>query len=355
MRTSAVIPLAALALAASACSTSPLTSAAPADEAGSWIFAVSGDSRNCGDAVMPEIVARSRSAGARFFWHLGDFRWQEKIDEDIASDTQADTVPGSLQEYRGMMWRDFISRQLAPFGDLPVYLAIGNHELVARTRADYLKTFAPWLHGSDRTYYDWRAGPVAFLSLDNASSDQFDAAQLAWFTERLAQYEADPTLKTLVVGMHEALPDSLSSSHSMGHGSVPSALQSGREVYAKLLGARDHFKKNVYVLASHSHYFMEGIYDTAYWDAHGGVLPGWIVGTAGAFRYGLPEDVGRAKKALDKVYGYLEGRVRPSDGAIRFEFVRVDKADTLPEVRERYGQSLVDFCFDRNSAHAAEQ
>ena len=39
-----------------------------------WWFAVSGDSRNCGDVVMPAIAKQVREDGASFYWHLGDFR-----------------------------------------------------------------------------------------------------------------------------------------------------------------------------------------------------------------------------------------------------------------------------------------
>jgi hypothetical protein len=39
-----------------------------------WKFAVSGDSRNCGDIVMPAIAAGVLKSGAEFYWHLGDFR-----------------------------------------------------------------------------------------------------------------------------------------------------------------------------------------------------------------------------------------------------------------------------------------
>ena len=48
----------------------------PPDDADStWTFAVSGDSRNCGDFVMPAIAARVKAQKDAFYWHLGDFRW----------------------------------------------------------------------------------------------------------------------------------------------------------------------------------------------------------------------------------------------------------------------------------------
>ena len=53
--------------------------------------------------------------------------------------------------------------------------------------------------------------------------------------------------------------------------------------------AQNTAHKHVYVFASHSHFYMEDIYRTDAWK--GKVLPGWIVGTAGAQRYVLPKGV----------------------------------------------------------------
>ncbi|MGA9568018.1 MAG: hypothetical protein WBS19_21000, partial [Candidatus Korobacteraceae bacterium] len=39
-----------------------------------WKFAVSGDSRNCGDIVVPAIAQGVLSDGAAFYWDLGDYR-----------------------------------------------------------------------------------------------------------------------------------------------------------------------------------------------------------------------------------------------------------------------------------------
>ena len=48
-----------------------------------WSFAVSGDSRNCGDFVMPAIAARVKAEHDAFYWHLGDFRWMSQPDQDF--------------------------------------------------------------------------------------------------------------------------------------------------------------------------------------------------------------------------------------------------------------------------------
>jgi hypothetical protein len=47
-----------------------------------WKFAVSGDSRNCGDVVMPSIAASAVKNKAAFYWHLGDLRAIYGVDED---------------------------------------------------------------------------------------------------------------------------------------------------------------------------------------------------------------------------------------------------------------------------------
>src|ERR1700691_3223975 len=53
----------------------------PADA--TWRFLASGDSRNCGDVVMPGIAETARKNRAAFYWHLGDLRWTTNFDEDI--------------------------------------------------------------------------------------------------------------------------------------------------------------------------------------------------------------------------------------------------------------------------------
>jgi hypothetical protein len=317
------------------------------DAAPAWRFAVSGDSRNCGDVVMPAIAAGVRASGSKFYWHLGDFRKNEDPDDDFLADPAHRARQETGQDtYLKTSWADFIDNQLGPFGSLRVILSIGNHELKSHTREQYLATFRPWLP-EPSTYNHWNEGGVAFIALDNATHEQFDAAQMEWFRKTLAADEADPAVRSIVVGMHAALPDSISFGHSMSEGDHPVAVDSGREVYKALLRARDVGKRNVYVLASHSHFYMDGTYNTPYWLSHGGVLPGWIIGTAGAMRYPLPLGSERANQAMTHVYGFETADVS-GDGSIRFEFHRIEKADVPSGVVSWYGQKLVDYCFDQN-------
>ncbi len=334
---------------------------------GTWQFAVSGDSRNCGDVVMPAIAADALAHRASFYWHLGDLRKIYDFDEDMQHEGEHRNRPMTIVEYQAGAWDDFIRNQVAPFGATPVFVGIGNHELIPpKTRDEFIAQFGDWLaspvltaqrlrdNPEDhrlRTYFHWVDRGVDFIYMDNASGDQFDAAQLRWFKGVLDRDLADPAVRTLVVGMHRALPESLSFSHSMNESAQ--GTESGHAVYGALLRARGEGHKNVYVLASHSHFYMDGTYDTEYWRAHGGVLPGWIVGTAGALRYPLPEGAKDARAAATNVYGYLLGTVA-ADATVGLEFRRVAESDVPAYVRERFTPEFVHWCFDKNSEAGAE-
>jgi len=338
----------------------PATSTATTKQ---WQFAVSGDSRNCGDVVMPAIAQDIEKTSAGFYWHLGDLRAIFDFDEDIWR--RAGATHLSISNYQNIVWQDLIESQINRF-KVPFFLGIGNHETYApKTRADFIIQFADWLNApviqSQRlrddpndhklkAYYHWQQDGVDFIYLDNATTDQFDFAQLNWFNKVLAKDEADPGITTIVVGMHEALPDSLSFDHSMSD--YPTGVQSGRSVYTRLLKTRDQYHKLVYLLASHSHFLMDGIYNSEYWKSNGGVLPGWIVGTAGAVRYKLPSNSGLSSVAKTNVYGYLLATVNPAGqpaSSIRFDFREVKKPDVPAYVQSKFGADLVDWCFDKNT------
>ena len=323
-----------------------------AAQTGDWGFAVSGDSRNCGDVVMPAIAAGVREGGAEFYWHLGDLRAIYAYDEDMEPQT-------NILAYEANAWPDFIEHQLVPFGDLPVYLGMGNHETIPpATRDAFLIQFADWLDTPVlqaqrlkddpkdhklRAYYHWVSRGVDFINLDNASPDQFDGAQMKWLKARIEQDEASAEIHTIVVGMHEALPDSIGASHSMS--TYPQGIASGRAAYEMLWHAKETARKNVYVLASHSHLYMEDVFDAPQWK--GRVLPGWIVGTAGAVRYKIPDEAGPNQHAKTAVYGYLTGAVH-ADGAIDFAFHEVSLEDILRADKGAHAESLVKWCYTEN-------
>jgi hypothetical protein len=339
----------------------------PPPPAVSWYFAVSGDSRDCGDLIMPKIaqaIADNRqNEPVDFYWHLGDLRALYRFDCDMMkSKDPSFPCPTKMfpengtdpkrDEYRAAAWPDYINSQIAPYEkiNLPFYLGIGNHELVKpRTRDDFRNEFKKWLtqptiqnqRASDRangiastdgdTYFHFLWKGVDIIYLDNASiyDDQdpgFSEAELTWLDLVLKRDEADPQVKTIIVGMHAALPESISKEHAMDR-NCP-AFCAGKRAYNRLAATQSRGKK-VYVLASHSHYFEEYVYDT---PEHGGhELPGWIIGTAGAEQY-----------RADILYGYLLVEVTP-DGVIHNSFKAVYR-DTPPQGPPE----LTRYCFEQN-------
>jgi hypothetical protein len=326
-----------------------------------WHFVVSGDSRNCGDVVMPSIADGARENQAKFYWHLGDLRAIFDFDEDFRMLHPKATI----SEYLGNAWLDFQQNQVEQFGPMPFFLGIGNHDtLPPKTRDEFALTFADWLNvpvireqrlkdnphdHTVRTYYHWIRDGIDFINLDNATPDQFDFEQIKWLSSVLQHDRQDSNIRALVVGMHEALPESLTRGHSMSEN--PNSEATGTIVYEQLLEIRK--TKPVYVLASHSHFVMEGIFDTPYWRQHGGVLPGWIIGTAGAFRYALPPGSSQAKLAKSHVYGYLLANVSaPGEDVkdpIHFKFQEVTEAMVRPEVIQHFSADFVHHCYQDNA------
>jgi hypothetical protein len=334
-----------------------------------WAFAVSGDSRDCGDLVMPKIAhaieTETSGSPAELYWHLGNFRRMYDIDCDILirrhpsidckSRPRGQLDRFEISEYLDTAWHDFIEKQLGSFRKTPVLLAIGNHELFGRTRDDYRRAFREWLlevpiHDqrvldSSRgiftmegtTFYRVVRKGVDFISLDNADEGGFSREQLVWLAHVLAADAADDSIRTIVAGMDAALPFSTSRGHAMD--ATCAGLCSGQQAYDLLFRAQNlagppEKRKHVYVLASHSHCFLENIYDTP--EHSGQVLPGWIIGTAGAQQ--------QYREAIQ--YGYARAEVL-SDGNLRVRFREVG-ADTPPLASGPGAQELVDFCFHLN-------
>jgi hypothetical protein len=332
----------------------------------SWNFAVSGDSRNCGNVVMPAIAAAVKKYNSAFYWHLGDFRAIYKFDEDYVVEPGIirDGNDPKIFDYLSVAWDDFLAHQISPFGDTPVYLAPGSHEIIPpKTHDDYMKKFGSRLDTRElrgqrlqdnplattpAAYYHWVKDGIDFISLDNSVNDSFDEAQLNWFFSIVARDETDSSIRTIVAGMHAALPDSFSASHSMC--SSPQGIASGRAVYRALVHARQAAHKNVYVLASHSHFYLENAYNTSYWNdpKQGGVvLPGWVIGSAGAVRYKLPPNLPPGTVAKDHVYGFMTGTVA-ADGTITFAFHPLSEYDLKQAKLPDYTDSFVQQCFKDN-------
>jgi hypothetical protein len=347
-----------------------------------WRFAVSGDSRNCGDVVMPAIAKSVLDHDVEFYWHLGDFRVGYAIDEDMQQEQSGSKL--NFEGYQKQAWDDFIAHQISPFGSLTVHLGIGNHELYIHgttaedetlSHAAFITKFSRWLGGSKTAYYRWKLRHVDFINLDNSMNYGFDKNQLAWLEAVLREDRLDDDVHAVVVGMHRALPNSLACGHSMNGDLNSSAednrqsLDSGRKAYTYLWNFQNSTLKHVYVLASHSHFYMEDVFNTDYWnnknekeetilqrkkEKEERTLKGWVIGTAGAKRYRLPENLSAGTLAITYAYGYLLATVHP-DGTIGFEFQQITEKDVPPDVA---GRKLADFCFLVNrddTVHSPEE
>ena len=331
LRTRILSLSAALVLSAAAlCAQKPAASA-------TWTFAVSGDSRNCGDFVMPAIAAKVKAEHDAFYWHLGDFRAMHEPDQDLVSMLPAGTKL-SNDEYWRTAWDDFLTHQVAAFAPTPVYLGRGNHETGGgKTREDYIAKFQPFLTLPDieaarkadgaplAPWFHFVRDGVDFITLDNASHDEFSDAQMHWLRGVLDRDLAPGSgIRTIIAGMHEALPHSTGSEHAMDDWEL--GIRTGERVFTWLYDAQAA-GKHVYVLASHSHYYSPNVFNSPYWrQSLPRVLPGSIIGLSGAHRNALPR--GAEKTARQMTYGFLEGTVSP-DGSVAFDLKELSEADLV--------------------------
>ena len=323
-----------------------------------WTFAVSGDSRNCGDFVMPAIASKVKAEKDTFYWHLGDFRWMSTPDEDLQSMRPADKQL-TKEEYQPIAWDDFLTHQMAAFGDFPVFLGRGNHEAVKpMTREGYIQKFQSFLNRreiaaqrkADRTdavesWYHWTESGVDFVTLDNASKDQFSDAQMSWLRGVLDRdLAADSGIKTIVVGMHESLPHSNASDHAMDDWDL--GIHTGEIVYGWLFDAQAA-GKHVYVITSHSHYYSPNIYKTPYWQQYTKkVLTGIIIGSAGAHRYDLPREADTESKT--RIYGFLQATVH-GDGTIDFKLHELSEDDLIKAKWPEAPLDKIHWCYVHNN------
>src|ERR1700686_3691804 len=167
-----------------------------ADSSQTWYFAVSGDSRNCGDVVMPAIAADAIKHNVAFYWHLGDLRKISAPDEDFIQEQAQKGAPADLAFYETHAWDNFIEDQIKPWGETPFYLGIGNHETIPpKNRAAFIEQFHEYLDRRDlkeqrlkddakatqaKTYYHWMRDGIDFIYLDNATGSDFEPGQMQW-------------------------------------------------------------------------------------------------------------------------------------------------------------------------------
>jgi len=197
---------------------------------GAWRFIVSGDSRNCGDVVMPTIAAHSAQFAPSFYWHLGrsagdlaklmkTWRSQRRTTARCWPATLIRDAPGPIS----LRTRLLLSAACV----LRWHWQSRSHP--AQNGGGFQAQFYDWLDqpaiqrqrlkdqepGQPEPYYHWIQGGVDFIYLDNAANF-FSEEQISWLAHRLDSAKSNSEVKSVVVGMHESLPDSIGNAHSMG-------------------------------------------------------------------------------------------------------------------------------------------
>jgi hypothetical protein len=103
----------------------------------------------------------------------------------------------------------------------------------------------------------------------------------------------------------------------------------------------------VYLIASHSHYYSPDIYNTPYWKQHSNlVVPGLIIGSAGARRYQLPKTADKAAKT--HIYGFMQGAVE-SDGSIDFSLHELTEDDLVQSKWPEAPLAAIHECYIHNA------
>jgi len=60
---------------------------------------------------MPAIATKVKAEKDAFYWHLGDFRWMSKEDEDMTAMQPAGSSL-TIDEYHDRAWSDFLDHQM---------------------------------------------------------------------------------------------------------------------------------------------------------------------------------------------------------------------------------------------------
>jgi hypothetical protein len=76
------------------------------------------------------------------------------------------------------------------------------------------------------------------------------------------------------------------------------------------------------------------------------VIPGWIIGIAGAHRYKLPEDSG--KGSLTSIYCYMQGTVT-ADGSIAFALHQLTEDDLVQHRWPNAPLDVIHECYIHNT------
>ncbi len=151
--------------------------AAPADDANALDLLVYGDTRD-GERDEAAIAVAGLSGAPVLAVHTGDL--VPSGDDDEA-------------------WRRFFDVEQALVAEVPVHLAVGNHDLYRDPEGRRLRRYLPPPGGVATAYYTLRVGPARLIVLD---SNHPDVAQTAWLAETLTAAASEAGRPHVLVFLH---------------------------------------------------------------------------------------------------------------------------------------------------------
>ena len=150
---------------------------APPNDAAALDFLVYGDTRS--DETAERATAIAAAAVAPLFaLHTGDVA--PTGDDDEA-------------------WHRFFDVEQPLLGGVPLYLAIGNHELYRDPEATRVRRYLPLPPNNGATYYTFRIGRARVIALD---SNRPDVQQTEWLAKMLSAASVEPDHPHVFVFMH---------------------------------------------------------------------------------------------------------------------------------------------------------
>jgi hypothetical protein len=143
-------------------------------------FLVYGDTRD--NEVGGALVQLGRSLSPDLILHTGDL---VHVGDDVK------------------YWYTFLREQAPLMADVPLYPALGNHEIYRDPQAlQFSRFFALPAHPAGRFYYAFDYGPARFVVLD---ANHPDAAQTAWLAGELDRAQREQVAHVFVLLHHPPL------------------------------------------------------------------------------------------------------------------------------------------------------
>jgi calcineurin-like phosphoesterase family protein len=170
----------------------------PAGARTHYVVTVDGKEVAAGDVVLPDaarpltfvVYGDTRDGGSN---EIAIARAAAGLHPDLALHT-GDLVPSGRSEAG---WRGFFANEAPLLRDVPVYPALGNHEVYRDADASHFRArFVLPDDGRERLYYRFRFGPAEFIVLDgNAPSP----SQTAWLRATLEAADRDKIAHVFVL------------------------------------------------------------------------------------------------------------------------------------------------------------